>query len=31
MEGTGLWFLDSEAFKAWKDEGGSPIWIHGLG
>jgi hypothetical protein len=31
MEGTGLWFLDSKAFKTWKDEGGSPIWVHGLG
>jgi hypothetical protein len=31
IEGTGLWFLDSKAFKTWKNEGGSAIWIHGLG
>jgi hypothetical protein len=31
MEGSGLWFLESEAFTTWKNQGGSPIWIHGLG
>jgi nucleoside phosphorylase len=28
-EGTGLWFIHGDAFKEWKGEPGSFLWLHG--
>ncbi|KEQ59893.1 purine and uridine phosphorylase [Aureobasidium melanogenum CBS 110374] len=29
-EGTGLWFIRSEAFKTWKNQPNSFLWLHGI-
>jgi hypothetical protein len=29
-EGTGTWFFGAKAFKTWRDEPGSMLWIRGI-
>lgn len=29
-DGTGLWFIHGDAFKAWKRQPGSFLWLHGI-